>query len=76
MLAHPLVRGSRALKAFWQLCAEFPLKCFVFFLNIFVMFTCCFKEECGHTMIQLERGGHGQIAPPPDPPVAPQAREC
>ena len=37
---------SVELKAFWQSRAEFSLKYFVFF-NIFIMFTCCFKENCG-----------------------------
>ena len=50
--SEPMLGGQRGfaplkLKVFWQSCAELPLKYFVcFFLNISMMFTICFKEEC------------------------------
>ena len=39
--------GLEMFEAFLQSCAEFPLEYFVVF-NILIMFTRCFKEECGH----------------------------
>ena len=59
------VRGRRLLKlkAFWQLCAEVPLNIWCFW-NIFIMFTCCFKMECGcigHCMWLKEV--HGRLPP-------------
>ena len=58
----PLVdQGSPPLKLkqFWQLCAELK--------NIFIMFTCCFKDECERISrcIWLEESyaGRGRIPP-------------
>ena len=48
--AEPLVRGSEGkaeAESILVFGAEFLLK-YLVFLNTFIVFTCCFKEEFGH----------------------------